>query len=349
MKKYLLFVSHSYAYSILRPIQTEIRKRGSDVAWFVEDTSPLFLREDEKHLKTISEVMAYNPYAIFAPGNHIYDFFPGIKVEVFHGFDINKRQGRGSHYSIRGWFDLYCTQGNKDTLEFDRLSKKYNFFKAIQTGWSKLDSFFDSSGHLLQSKNEKPVILYASTFTSWITSTPYLYDEIERLILKGEYSWLITFHPKMDKAIVEKYKKLSQYSNVLFYEGANNVELLTKADVLICDSSSIIIEFLYLNKPVVTYKNTSPGNHLLDIDDSALLSETIEKALQRPADLMENIAGFMEQVHPFRDGQSSARIVDAVDYFATNYKGKLKKKPLNLFRKLKLRKKAGYFPFGTRQ
>ncbi len=47
--------------------------------------------------------------------------------------------------------------------------------------------------------------------------------------------------------------------NVSFYEGDNNVELLQKADVLLCDSSSIIIEFLFFDKPVVTYKNTSRG------------------------------------------------------------------------------------------
>lgn len=348
MKKYLLFVSHSYAYSILRPIQEEIWRRGDDVAWYIEDSSPLFLRENEKQLKTIKDVMDYNPYAIFAPGNYIYDFFPGIKVEVFHGFDINKRPGKGDHYSIKGWFDLYCTQGQTDTNKFLNLSKKYNFFKVTMTGWSKIDDFFDKEGKLFLVKNEKPVILYASTFTSWITSAPYLFDEIHRLIQKGDYLWLITFHPKMDKKIVERYKTLTQYDNVVFYEGDNNIELLKNADVMLCDSSSIIIEFLFFYKPVVTYKNTFPANHLLDIDNPEILGETIEKALQHPADLMENIKQFMDQVHPFRDGKASVRILDAVDDFAANYKGKIKKKPLNLFRKLKLRKKVGYFPFGSR-
>lgn len=348
MKKYLLFVSHSYAYSILRPIQNEIWRRGDHVAWYIEDSSPLFLRENEKQIKTIKDVIDYNPYAIFAPGNYIYDFFPGIKVEVFHGFDIDKRPGKGDHYSIKGWFDLYCTQGKADTDKFQVLSDKYKYFKVAQTGWPKIDSFFNKEGQLPLYKNEKPVILYASTFTSWITSAPHLFDEIHNLIQKGDYLWLITFHPKMDEKIVERYKTLAQYDNVVFYEGDNNVELLQKADVMLCDSSSIIIEFLFFYKPVVTFRNTSPGKYLLNIENSEILGETIEKALQHPADLMENIKLFMDQVHPFRDGRSSERILDAVDDFAANYKGKIKKKPFNLFRKLKLRKKVGYFPFGPR-
>ena len=80
MKRYLLFVSLTYSYSILRPIQEEIKRRGGEVAWYIEEPCPIHLLEDEIQLKTIKEVMEYNPIATFAPGNHIYDFFPGIKV-----------------------------------------------------------------------------------------------------------------------------------------------------------------------------------------------------------------------------------------------------------------------------
>lgn len=348
MKRYLFFVSVAYSYSILRPIQDEIRRRGGDAAWFIEKPCPIYLEEGEKHLKTIQEVMDYSPIAVFAPGNYIYDFIPGIKVKVFHGFDIDKRPGKGDHYSLKGWFDLYCTQGEADTAKFQSLSEKYKYFKVAKTGWSKIDSFFGEDGRLPQPHNQKPVVLYASTFTRWITSAPHLFDEIHRLIRIGDYDWLITLHPKMDDKIVALYKSLEQYENVIFYEGGNNVGLLQKADVMICDSSSIIVEFLFFNKPVVTFKNTSPGDYLIDIDTPDLLQESIKRALTYPPDLMENIKKHTSAMHPFRDGNSSARVIDAVDDFIENYKGKIKTKPLDLFRKFKLRKKAGYFPFGPR-
>ena len=69
MKRYLFFVSLSYAYPILRPIQSEIWRRGDEVAWFFTSPCDQYLHEGEKQLKTIKEVMEYNPIAVFAPGN----------------------------------------------------------------------------------------------------------------------------------------------------------------------------------------------------------------------------------------------------------------------------------------
>ena len=87
-KKYLLFVTLPYAYSILRPLEHEIRRRGDSAAWFIEADCPVALEEGEVHLKTIREAVDYNPVAVFAPGNYIPDFFPGVKVALFHGYAI---------------------------------------------------------------------------------------------------------------------------------------------------------------------------------------------------------------------------------------------------------------------
>lgn len=90
-KHYLFFVSVAYSYPILRPLQDEIRRRGDDVAWFIEPDCPVLLNQDERWLQSVQEVMDYQPIAVFAPGNYIYDFFPGVKVSLFHGYPINKR------------------------------------------------------------------------------------------------------------------------------------------------------------------------------------------------------------------------------------------------------------------
>lgn len=345
MKHYLLFVSLSYSYSILRPIQEEVRRRGDDVAWYIEDSCKDQLREGEKRLYTIQEVMNYNPVAIFAPGNYIYDFFPGIKVEVFHGL-YYKRTDFGDHYKIRGLFDLYCTTSGLFTPTFKELERKYGFFKVAETGWSKFDMFRPSQDRL---PNEKPVVLYAPTFSRNIESASVLYDEITRLLKEQDWEWLFSFHPKMDQENIERYKQLAAgYPNATFVETEDKQLLFDKADVMLSDSSSVIYEFLWFDKPVVTYNNTFPAPHLINIDTPTALKEALERGMSRDPELMTHIRDFMNQVHPLKDGKASARILDAVDDFVLNYQGKIKKKPLNLFRKLQLRKKAGYFPFGKR-
>lgn len=344
MKRYLLFVSHSYSYSILRPIQDEIWRRGGEAAWFIEDTSPIFLRDNEKHLKTIKEVINYNPYAIFAPGNHIYDFFSGIKVEVFHGLYF-KRADLGDHYKIRGLFDLYCTTSSLFTPTFKELEKKYGFFKVEETGWAKFDDALPIKSDPVQ--NEKPVIIYSPTFSKKLNSPEDLFEEISRLVKTKNWEWIFSFHPKMDQLTNEKYKSLAvEHENVSFSDTEDKISLYRKADVMISDNSSVIYEFLWFDKPVVTYRNEFPADHLLNITEPPLLENEIEKALSRPDDLLVNIRKFMDIVHPLRDGKASSRILDAVDNFDENYKGKIKSKPLNLIRRLKMRKKAGYFPFG---
>ena len=349
-KKYLLFVSLPYAFPVLRPVQDAIRQRENcEVAWFVEEPYAHYLKNDERRLRSVAEVMDYNPMAVLVVDNKVYDFFPGIKVQLFHGFNIHKRisPSYNGHFNIRGLFDLYCTQGENTTPEFERLSNLKGHFKAYETGWPKIDALFKDypNEEVVLKPSSRPCILYTSTFTKGITSTPYLYDEIKRLITSREWDWLITFHPKMDRETVEKYKQLAQYDNVIFYEGDNNIPLLKRADVMICDSSSIIIEFQMQNKPVVTFKNTHPGDYLIDIDDPDLLEQSIEKALSPSEELLRSIRKNSDILNPYRDGKSSERVLDAIDWFLENHYGKLKRKPLNLVRKLQLRWKLKYFHF----
>ena len=335
-KRYLFFVSLTYSYSILRPLQSEIWRRGDEVAWFIEEPCENLLIDGEHQLRTIREVMEYNPIAVFAPSNWVYHFFPGVKVQVFHGYAMKKRIEKiDDHFTIRGWFDIYCTQGPSSTPYFKKLEKKYGYFKIYETGWCKIDPFFEN---IEIPKKERPVILYSPTFSRRITSAPHLFESITQLIETKPWDWIITFHPKLDDPeLIQKYRQLAEmYDNVKFYRFNDGLNTFRKIDVLLCDSSSIVVEVMLLEKPVVTFRNTHPGNFLINILNENELGDAIEKALARPADLMENIKAYTMHHEAHRDGQNSARILDAVDDFILNYKGKIKKKPLNLFRKIKL-------------
>ena len=52
-----------------------------------------YFTSDELILDNIKQVIEYNPRAVFVPGNLVPDFIPGLKVQVFHGFEWKKMKG----------------------------------------------------------------------------------------------------------------------------------------------------------------------------------------------------------------------------------------------------------------
>jgi len=331
----------------MRPLQNAIWRRGGDCAWFFDnpDTGASHLLAGEKLLKTVDEVKVYNPAAVFVPGNVVPDFFPGIKVGIFHGLATDDT-GKKGHYRIRGFFDLYCTRGSEETANFQGLAKRYGHFRVVETGWPKLDPLFSNESDLYLRDNlriNKPIILYASTFSPSLTSAPELYETIRTLSLSGEWHWLVTLHPKMDQDEVAKYRELAG-PNLTFFESHQDVlPLLHAADVMLCDTSSIAIEFQMLNKPLVTYRTKAPGSHLVNVMGIEEIQDALSVALQYPAELMAEVETFVKKVHPLKDGLSSERILNAVDFFLENNVGRLNVKPLNILRKIKIRSKLKYF------
>lgn len=343
MRKYLFYVSQIYAFAIVRPLQKIIIGRGDEVAWFLEVPDRLmpYLQRDEKVLKTVDEVMAYGPCAVFVPGNVVPDFFPGIKVELFHGFHARKRREKRGHFRIRHFFDLYCTQGPDTTIPFKALEKKHGSFEVVETGWPKMDPLFEAHSHA-QLKKDRKVILLTSTFTPRLSAAPILLETIERLASTAKWKWLVNFHPKMDKAVLDKYRSI-QSDHLVFIETDDVIPLLKEADLMVSDTSSVISEFLLLHKPVVTFKNRAPGPFLLNITAPEKLEETIEKGLSHPLPLMKEIKAYADHIHPYRDGLSSIRVLEAVDRLVAKGRDHLKPQPLNLIRRLKIRKQLGYY------
>jgi hypothetical protein len=123
--RFLIYISFSYAIPIGKPLEEEILRRGYDVFWFsdLEDGAKA-IPQDSNKLQTIQEAVAYKPDIVLTITDNVADFISGVKVQVFHGFPSNKRKVI-EHFRIRGFFDLYCTQGQSSTITFRELAIKH--------------------------------------------------------------------------------------------------------------------------------------------------------------------------------------------------------------------------------
>ncbi len=339
--KFLIYVGQVFGFPIARPLQAEIKKRGFEVAWFNEiPSNNQYIKKGERFLKTVESVMEYCPDVVLVATDLVPSFFPGIKVQIFHGFPANKRKGT-DQFIIRGFYDLYCTQGPTSTLVFKEKSCKLKHFEVVETGWSKMDPLFPL---IKRVPNKKPVILVSSTFTKKysLAFNPEVVRELKNLSKIGKWHFDVVLHPLISKEVKEEFKAM-QNENFVYHDTTDLIPLFKKSDVMLCDTSSALIEYQLQNKPVVTFRNNMPLPSYYNITDVSEIEQAITTTLTRPGNLMKEIEKYTNESHPYFDGKSSERVIDACVDFLENKK--VKRKPLNLIRKYKMRKKLNYFKF----
>ncbi len=336
--RHLLFASELYALPILRPIAAAAMRRGDDVRIFVPGHLVGNLHEGEQRLIDSRAVRQWRPDSVISASNWVPHFFPGLKVQVFHGFNVEKRPESRGHFRIRGLFDLYCTQGPETTIPFQGMQRELGHFRVVETGWSKLDPLFEALDRntTIEAAAGRAIVAYASTFTTSLTSAPLLYEAIAAQVARADRYWLLTLHPKSDPGLKAHYRALAG-PNACFYEADQLVPMLAAADVLVSDTSSVVPEFAVLGKPVVTFRNRSPKPYMIDIHSTTDLEPALQRALAPDAARQSALARVGDCIHPYRDGCSSDRVLDAIAAALAERAPTLRRKPANLARKLKIR------------
>jgi len=289
------------------------------------------------------EVINYNPDAVLVPGNVVPHFWPGLKVQVFHGLDEEVK----GFYNITGFFDLYCTTGPVMTEKFSAIAMKKRHFLVKETGWPKLDPVFKKAWDFGNQKNqlikqynlnpELAVILYAPTFPPKYTSAPDLLDAIKNL-KSGKYNWIIKFHSLMDESIQERYKKLEN-ENFRIVDELNILPILAGSDIMITDTSSVAYEFLPFDRPLVTYQAIARKNKGINIQNPTELVSAIERSLNNPREFSVHRQSCLQDIHPYTDGNSADRVLTGIgEILAAGLQNDLQHKPRNIIRKYQIRK-----------
>ena len=341
--KWLFFVTKPYSFSILEPIQKAITESDYGIVkWFSASSATNYSCPGDQ-LKSNEEVSDYNPDAVIVPGNIVPHFWPGLKVQIFHGLDEEVK----GFYNITGFFDLYCTTGPVMTGKFSTLAKNKKHFLVRETGWPKLDpiynnkwSFGDQKDRLISQYELNPglpIILYAPTFPSKYTSAPDLLGSIRQL-QKHDYNWIIKFHSLMDESIKEKYKKLDS-NNFRIVDELNIIPIMAGSDIMITDTSSVAYEFLHFDRPLITYQAIARREKGIDIQDPSELSSAIERSLNNLDEFSGNRETCLKDIHPYSDGNSSNRVLKGIaEILADGLQNDLKQKPQNIIRKYQIRK-----------
>jgi heptosyltransferase-2 len=343
--KTCLFCKNPYAFGILKPLYDVLVDQGHPVIWYIpEEISDKFLFGDIcNYTSEIQEINDFNSDVIIVPGNEVPHYLRGVKVQIFHGLAGEKK----GHFRIRTYFDLYLTQGPYFTSRFNTLAKKHKDFEVIETGWPKLDSLFkqkelfnEEKQLLLKDHSVKKIILYAPTFSPSLTSAIALKDELLNLVNKDTLL-LIKFHDLMDKKIIGKYQELMKNtSNVKIIKENNIVKYLILADLLISDTSSVVYEFLLLNKPVITLNSSSQNIKWKDIHSVEELIPAFNSAIDKD-EMKEERQWIIDNYHPYTDGMSSKRMINTLEKY-------IQENPIPLKRKIPwLRRKKMIKMFGS--
>ena len=185
-------------------------------------------------------------------------------------------------------------------------------------------------------------MLYAPTFSPSLTSAVDLKHEIIKLA-DSENLLLIKFHDLMNKKLIEEYQIICEkMPNIDILSDNNVIKYLILADLMISDTSSVVYEFLLLDKPVVTYKSNSKNIQWEDFSDPSFLTSLVKENLAIDK-YKKDRNWIINNYHPYKDGLSSKRMVDVMEkYISANpipLKRKIpwgrKRKMIKMFGKVK--------------
>lgn len=267
-------------------------------------------------------------------------------IQLWHGKGL-KKTGFDSDYSLKRYNkilfpylfpDYYrVVASSKYTAKLMSSTFRINSEKILITGLPRNDVFYSKfSGseidtneemmklvRLLSESGAKKILLYAPTFRTDGSNPLIKFDfgKLDSVLQKLNFHLVVSLHPKFaGKKIASK-----QYSNIhLVGAGLDNYPVLSKMDALITDYSSIYIDYLLLNKPIIffsydlndykrsmglhdDYERLTPGLHPKNIDELCTAVQLIEADKER--NQRESIRG---ELFSYLDGSSCSRILEGL-------------------------------------
>jgi len=333
-RKYIFYIAKIYSIPIFIPLVSYLKSLDYDYRFYISSkVTDNFPESWDKNLilNSLKDAKKFKADFVLASGNFVDFRIPGKKVQLFHGLGVEK----DVHYKIRHFFDIYLTSGPYVTMRFNDLAKNYKYFHVKETGWPKIDYILNYNAEDIKTRlslpEKKKIVLYAPTFSTKHQSASELLDTIPGII-KPDELWLCKFHELMDKEKISEYKNIAN-DNIIVLGNVEITPYLHVSDIMISDTSSVVYEFMVLNKPVITYKAMLNTDKCYNIEQPQELRKALDYCFTNSENVVKKQKEFLKEVNPTLNGKISETVFKMLDKFDLN---RSLKKPINLVRKLQV-------------
>lgn len=273
-----------------------------------------------------------SPYRINFHINHGIHF---KKVEL--ALDSKSKEYKNISFIKTKWFCKYhSVSSNIDALSCCSYYHTY-LSNIFITGIPRNDLFFINNNDLLPQEvindinklknvaNNKKIILYAPTWRNQGGAYTFNQDEthiLENFLINNNYIFIYAGHPYLKNRIIPQSEYIIDYNN-----NFNDIQsVLSITDILITDYSSIWIDFLLKDKPIIgfqfdhdtyeddrgflfDYNEIFPGEIVFDFQ--SLISE-LKLNINKNFTKTEKFIFSKKIFHKFTDGKNCERIANSL-------------------------------------
>jgi tetratricopeptide (TPR) repeat protein len=337
----LFFLERELHLPVLAPVMEEVHARGlgpvaiASVAYHPsgEGVPGRGLRSDVLRqalsvpFQLVENPHEYKPDITFL-ADFSYQFVEGLGtlVNLGHGTICKGWYFSKGHISRReNCADLICVPGE---VHRRVLSEQVRIPIEV-TGMPKLDVIFRNihpREYTLRSMGLDPLrrtVLFAPTFNAELSIAPYVGARLRELV-PPETNLIIKLHGAAPEDWKAVFRRVALSPNTYYSESPDIAPAFAAADVLLTDVSSVIYEFLALDKPVVlfdsptrreyaNYREDDLENVFRDvgirIGDAREIIDAIRRSLSAPPS--PQIRQIARDFISIRDGFSARRVVDA--------------------------------------
>ena len=200
-----------------------------------------------------------------------------------------------------------------------RLAKNV-FIPIITTGFIKSDQLF---GPQAVSREDfcaslgidpaKKIVLFAPTYNPELSTIPCVREKIAE-IATPDRELLIKLHNVTDQCWKDLYQKMAEvYPNIHYLTDTDYAGMMHAADLMISDVSSIYIEFLLLDKPLVLFNNPDMKNFIYYRPHE--IEYLAREAARQVGTIEELFAAITEELaNPDRLSAKRRQYIPALDY-----------------------------------